>query len=382
MSTNIEKIIAACPQSVLSAIPYSAGKPISELRRERKFSDSFEIIKLASNENPLGPSPMALHAVYEAARELHVYPDPSCYRLREAVAQRISVPSAHILVGAGSECLIEYLCRGLLKPGDHMVIAECSFPIYDIVGRWVGADISYAKLKEDLSQDVDAFISCVRPDTRLVIVGNPDNPTGRLHSEAELRRLADSLPQSTVLLVDEAYHGLVTAPNYFSAISDSAPLADGQRPIVVTRTFSKSYGLAGLRVAYAVMPPELCALVGKIKPVFSVNSLALAGADAALDDEEHIERTFEVVNEGKAFVLEELRSSGFRLIEGAANYILVGLPGLIGTDISEMLLNQGIIVRPLKGERLKPYCRISIGTSAQNERLVKALKEVAAGNFD
>lgn len=382
MSTNIEKIIAACPQAVLSASPYIAGKPISELRREKKFSDSFEIIKLASNENPLGPSPMALNAVHEEARNLHIYPDSSCFKLKDAIARKLAVPSSQVLVGAGSECLIEYFCRALIKPGDHMVIAECSFPIYDIVGRWAGASISYAKLGEDFSQDVDAFLACIRDDTRLVIVGNPDNPTGRLFTEAELRRLANALPSSTMLLVDEAYHGLVTDPAYFSALSDNAPLVDGKRPIAVTRTFSKSYGLAGLRVAYSVMPPEICALLAKIKPVFSVNSLALAAAEAALDDDEHIDRALELISEGKKFVVEELRSAGFRLVEGAANYILVGFPGLVGGDISEMLLNQGIIVRPLKGEKLKHFCRLSLGTASENDRVVKALKAVASGNFD
>jgi len=343
--------------------PYKPGKPIEELERELGITG---VIKLASNENPLGPSPRAVEAVRRALADLHRYPDGASFALRSKLAERLGVGQDQLVFGCGADEILELVAKAFLGPGDEAVFAWPSFAMYPIVTRGMGATPIAVPLDRDLVHDLDAIAAAVNERTRVVIVCNPNNPTGTSVGAAAFDRFAARLPDDVVLLVDEAYVDFARRADFPDALAWVA-----RRPgTLVVRTFSKIAGLAGLRVGYGVADPELSGYLERARHPFNVNLLAEAAAVAALDDREHLERTLRQNAEGIEFLRRELGALGIETWPSEANFLLAKP----GPGTYEFLLREGIIVRPLAGFGMPDHVRITIGLPEENERLVKALR--------
>ena len=343
--------------------PYKPGKPIEELERELGITG---VIKLASNENPLGPSPRAVEAVRRALPDLHRYPDGASFALRSKLAERLGVGQDQLVFGCGADEILELVAKAFLGPGDEAVFAWPSFAMYPIVTRGMGATPIAVPLDRDLVHDLDAIAAAVNERTRVVIVCNPNNPTGTSVGAAAFDRFAARLPDDVVLLVDEAYVDFARRADFPDALAWVA-----RRPgTLVVRTFSKIAGLAGLRVGYGVADPELSGYLERARHPFNVNLLAEAAAVAALDDREHLERTLRQNAEGIEFLRRELGALGIETWPSEANFLLAKP----GPGTYEFLLREGIIVRPLAGFGMPDHVRITIGLPEENERLVKALR--------
>ena len=345
--------------------PYVPGKPVEELERELGIAGA---AKLASNENPLGPSPRALEAVRRALAGVHRYPDGASFRLRARLAERLAVSPAQLVFGCGADELLELVAKCFLGPGDEVVFAWPSFAMYPIVARGMGATPVQVPLDADLVHDLDALAAAVTPRTRVAIICNPNNPTGTAVGAAAFDRFAAALADDVVLVVDEAYVDFAQRPD----LPDTLAWA-GRRPgTVVIRTFSKIAGLAGLRVGYGVADPELAGYLERARHPFNVNVLAEAAALAALDDAEHLEHTRRANAEGMAWLRRELDALGIETWPSEANFLLARP----GPGIYEKLLREGVIVRPLGGFGMPAHVRITVGLPEENERLVKALRRV------
>jgi histidinol-phosphate aminotransferase len=350
---------------VAELTPYEPGKPIEELERELGISGA---VKLASNENPLGPSPKAVAAVREAASRVHRYPDGTCFRLRAALAGRLRVRPEQLVFGCGADELLELVAKAFLGAGDECVFAWPSFAMYPIVVRGMGATPVAVPLDAAFVHDLDAMAAAVTERTRVVIVCNPNNPTGTSVGAAAFDRFAAALPDDVVLLVDEAYADFARRPDFPDALAWVA-----RRPgTFVVRTFSKFAGLAGLRVGFGVADRELAGWLDRARHPFNVNVLAEAAALAALDDAEHLERTKRVTAAGMDFLARELRALGVEVWPSDANFLLARA----GHDVYPKLLREGVIVRPLAGFGLPEHVRITVGLPEENEKLVKALRRL------
>jgi len=354
--------------------PYQPGKPESELRREYGLSD---IVKLASNENPLGPSPKALAAVREALPDLARYPDGNGFELKTALSARLGVPTAALTLGNGSNDVLELVARAFLTPEHAAVFSEHAFAVYPIVTQAIGATARVAKANPPdhempYGHDLAAILSLIDGRTRVVFVANPNNPTGTWQKTAELEKFLESVPESVIVVVDEAYFEYVEAemdcPNALRWL-DRFP------NLIVTRTFSKAYGLAGLRVGYAVTHPQVADLLNRVREPFNVNSLALTAATAALDDFEHLERSRAVNRDGMKRLLEFCRRQGLAWLPSAGNFLCVDV-GRPGREVFLELLKRGVIARPVDNYGLPRFLRISIGAETENARLIEALAEV------
>lgn len=348
--------------------PYEPGKPMEELERELGIRDS---IKLASNENPLGPSPKAVEAMRAAAAEIHRYPDGASFKLRRKLAERLGVGEDQLVFGAGADEILELLAKTLIGPGDEVVHAWPSFAMYPIVVKGMGATGVPVPLTRDFVHDLDAMASAITPRTRLVMVCNPNNPTGTSVGSEVFARFVAALPPSVVLAVDEAYFEFVRRPDFPDVVSLLAT-----RPgTIVLRTFSKVYGLAGIRIGYGIADRELASYLERARHPFNVNNLAEAAALAALDDVEHERRTLELNAAGIDYLTSELRRLGIETWPTDANFLLART----GAEVFDALLARGVIVRPMGGFGLTEHVRISIGLPEENERLVKALTEIRGG---
>ena len=345
--------------------PYQPGKPTWELERELGIEGA---VKLASNENPLGPSPRAVEAIHEIAASVHVYPDGGAARLREALAKRLCVEPDRLVFGCGGDEVLGLVAKVFLGPGDECLYAWPSFAMYPIYTASMGAESVQVPLDADLVHDLPAMARAVTERTRVVIVCNPNNPTGTSVGAAAFDAFVESLPPDVVLLVDEAYGEY--------AVRDDFPDALGwveRRPgTVVMRTFSKIYGLAGLRIGYAVADPELAGWLERTRHPFNVSLVAEAAALAALDDRAHVERSRAVTREGVEFLTRELAALGIEVWPTDANFLLART----GPGTHDALLREGVIVRPLGGFGMPDHVRITIGTRAENERLLEALRRV------
>ena len=348
-------------------IPYSPGKPIEEVERDLGIRGS---VKLASNENPLGPSPMALQALRDALPEIHRYPDGSGHRLRHALAGHWQVSPDQIILGNGSNELLELVGRCFLLPGDEAVYAEQAFIVYDIVTQVTGAKKVMVPLK-DVTHDLEGMRAAVSPRTKLVFVGNPNNPTGTAVPARALEAFLESVPSEVLLVLDEAYYEFLPP----DLTPDALRFVREGRLVLILRTFSKIYGLAGLRIGYGIGPPALIALLNRAREPFNTSSLAQAAATAALGDVAHVARTRAVTEEGRKCLTEGCRALGLTVVPSVANFLLVdvGRPGLATADA---LLRHGVIVRPMVGYGFPTHLRISIGTPRENERCLAALKAV------
>ena len=358
------------PEWIRTLTPYPPGMPIEELERELGIHDS---IKLASNENPLGPSPKAIEAIARALPQLHRYPDGSAFYLKRRLAERHGVSPDEIIVGNGSNELIEMVVRTFVRPRDEVVMADQAFVVYRMVTQAVAATPRIVPLRH-FTHDLEAMADAVTSRTRLVFVANPNNPTGTIFRRAAWEHFLQALSgRQLIVVADDAYAEFVTDPEYPDTI---ACRGEGSVPIVSLRTFSKLYGLAGLRIGYGVAPVGLVDALGRVRQPFNVNALALVAAQAALDDTEHVERTLALNRDGMAYLTRELDRLGLPWVPSSANFILVKVGQ--GSRVYEALLRDGVIVRPMDGYGFPEHLRVTIGLPEENERCIRALEAVLA----
>jgi histidinol-phosphate aminotransferase len=353
------------PPHVEKLVPYVPGKPLEELERELGIRDA---IKLASNENPVGPSPHALEAAAQALRHGNRYPDN--YKLRAALAAHHGVSLDEITLGNGSNELIDLIARAFAVPGGHAVYPDPSFVCYRSSTTATAMAATEVPLLGHVKYDVDALIAAVRPDTRLFFLANPNNPTGAYVGRADLERILRALPERTIAVLDEAYVEFPDASDYVSALS----LRALHENTIVLRTFSKAYGLAAFRVGYAVAPAHLVGYVERVRAPFNVGSASLAAAIAALADAEHVRRYVELNRTERARVTREITALGFEVAPSQANFVLVNV-AKPGREMYDRLLRKGVIVRPMPPP-IASWLRITIGLPAENERLFAALREI------
>ena len=354
---------------VLGLHPYQPGKPLSELEREYGITDA---VKLASNENPLGPSPKALAAIRAGLTETARYPDGNGFALKAALSGKLGVQSGQITLGNGSNDVLDLIARAFLGPGREAVFSQYAFVVYPIAVQAVGAVAKVAPAR-DFGHDLVAMRARVGPDTRVVFIANPNNPTGTWLTRGTLEAFIADLPDHVVCVVDEAYFEYVREPDY----PDALAWLDRFPRLIVTRTFSKAYGLAGLRVGYGVSSPEIADLLNRVRQPFNVNVAALEGALAALDDEAHLEKAIAVNNEGLQVLGAALRDLGIAYIPSVGNFITADM-GRPAAGVYEALLKEGVIVRPVANYGMPDHLRISVGLPHENERLIFALKKVLA----
>lgn len=347
---------------VLRLAPYVAGMPVREVQREFGLTD---VVKLASNENPLGPSPLALAAVTAAAAEAHFYPEPSAPALREALGRRLGLPADWLFVGNGSDEILRLLASSYIRPGDRVVVPACSFPSYQAVATLFGAEVTAVPLAAERI-DLDAMAGAA-PMARLVFLCRPNNPTGTVFAEADFLRFMDRVDPATLVLVDQAYHEFDSSP------FDSLAHLRAYPNLILTRTFSKAYGLAGLRVGYGMARPEVWAPLYRVREVFSVNAPAQAAALAALEDGAHLAATLALTREGKRRLEEICRGLGLAWTPSEANFLLIDL-GRPAEPVFEALLRAGVIVRP-GGPFGRPTClRVTVGRPEALDRFEAALR--------
>jgi len=356
----------------LATLPvYQAGRPIEEVARELGLPAT-EIIKVASNENPLGPSPAALAAMRKVLAQLHLYPDGNAFYLKQKLAARLGVQPANLVLGNGSNEIIEFVGHALMAPGVDVVVSQYCFAIYPIVTRLFGANLISVPARNH-GHDLPAMLRALTPQTKVVFVANPNNPTGTLAPADEVRRFVDAVPPHVLLVMDEAYLEFLDSP------ADHLPLIrNGQKSnLLLMRTFSKIFGLAGLRLGYGIAQTELVSALEKIRQPFNLNSIAQAGALAALDDTEHLQRTRANNFAGLKFWEQACRDLSLEFIPSAANFILVRVGD--GQRVFNELQKLGVITRPMGGYQLPAWVRISIGTPAENERCRAALQKILPG---
>ncbi|HTP41732.1 MAG TPA: histidinol-phosphate transaminase [Nitrospiria bacterium] len=351
---------------ILSVASYTPGKPIEELERELGVKNA---IKLASNENPLGPSPKAVEALRRALAGVHRYPEGRGTQLRAKLADRLKVSPEEVILGNGSNEIIELLVRGFITAGDDAVMADLTFSLYPLMVTVSRGRPVTVPLKES-RHDLQAMASAVTPKTRLVFICNPNNPTGTMVTAAELSRFLDALPDSVVVVIDEAYVDYVTAPDF----PRSLELLRSGPPVIVLRTFSKLHGLAALRIGYGIARRELIAYLDRIHQPFNTNGLAQLAAAAALEDEAHLAASRRVNEEGKASLYALCTELGWTALPTQANFIYVET-GRDAKALYEALLREGVIVRHIEGSRL----RITVGRPEENQRFAEAVKTVLSG---
>ncbi len=354
-------------KAVQTLTPYPPGKPIEELIREYGIRD---VIKLASNENPLGPSPKALKAVQRALPYLHRYPDGSGYYLKRALAERYHLDPAQVLLGNGSNEIIELALNAFLSPGEEVVSPFPSFLVYEkAVQALAGKNISIPL--KGFTLDLKAMAERIGVKTRLVIVNNPNNPTGTIVRKKEWDRFLRSVPQDVLILLDEAYIDFVEDPE-----CPQGPAYLERHPnLIVARTFSKAYGLAGLRIGYGLTNREVADYINRVRQPFNVNALALAGALGALRDEAFYRRTRALVRRGMAHLTQALDRMGLTYLPSHTNFLLIRMP-LKGQTVYEALLKMGVIIRSMKSYGLEDYIRVNVGLPEENRRFLKALETI------
>ena len=359
-----------CPQRGRDRIrPYGPGKPIDEVKREYGIED---VVKLASNENPLGVSPKALDAMNEALPHLNLYPDSASYDLRQSLAAHLGFPMGQIAVGNGADDLIFQISMAYFEDGDEVIVSRSSFPMYDVYIHAMRAVVVKTPLAQDYRIDLRAMADAINERTKLVHVCNPNNPTGTIVLAREVDAFLERVPDDVLVVFDEAYVDMVDS----DAFPDSLSLVrEGRSNILVLRTFSKMYGLAGIRLGYVVGNEEAVATLCKIKPPFTVNALAQVAGIAALQDTEFLKRSVEANKKGRVYLSRELRRLGLEHAERHTNFVLVRI-GPAASDVQQKLLETGVIVRPCSGYDLPEFLRISIGTPEQNERLVRELERM------
>ncbi len=351
---------------VCDLVAYEPGKPIEETARELGLDPAI-IVKVASNENPLGPSPLAKEAMRAELEQSHIYPDGGGWKLRSAIAEKFDLDLANVVLGNGSNEIIELLCHSFLNREAELIAAEHAFVVYKLMVTLFGA--KYVEVPDpDFVHDLDAMADAITPATRLVFIANPNNPTGTMVGQKEIDRFMDRVPEHVVVAFDEAYHEFLDdAPDTLRYVREG-------RNVCVLRTCSKIHGLAALRIGYGLAPKGLADILQKARQPFNTNAIAQAGALAALGDAEHVAKTKAVNAEGLAFYEEAFRRRGLEFVPSVANFVLVKVGD--GDAVFRDMLGQGVIVRAMRGYKLPEWVRISIGTPEQNRRCLEVLDAV------
>jgi len=350
-------------QFVCDLIAYEPGKPIEETARELGLQPE-DIVKLASNENPLGPSPRAKEAMRAAIDEGQYYPDGGGWKLRKAIAERYGLGIESVVLGNGSNEIIELLCHSFLNPRVGLIAAEHAFVVYKLMAALFGAN--YVEVPDPgFVHDLDAMAEAITEETRLIFIANPNNPTGTLVGEEAIDRFMDRLPDHVVAVFDEAYHEFLADP------PDTVKYVKEGRNVCVMRTFSKAQGLAALRIGYGLASESVAGLLQRARQPFNANAIAQAGALAALHDHEHVAKTVANNEVGLQFYHEEFAKRGLRFVPSVANFVLVEVGD--GDAVFQKMLKEGVIVRAMRGYKLPEWIRISVGTPEQNRRCLEIL---------
>lgn len=353
-------------EHIQSIRPYEPGKPIKELERELGLHG---VLKLASNENPLGPSRKALRAVRRALREIHLYPESKCPTLVKRLAEELGVGEHQLIIGNGSNEIIELLARGFLKEGDEVLSSDSTFLVYPILSQACGARYVSVPMK-NYRYDLEAILEAVTSRTRIIFIANPNNPTGTYVTAKEIEDFLARVPRDVIVCIDEAYVDFVEAQDFPYMLFQ----VKTEKPnLILLRTFSKSYGLAGLRVGYGVAAPEMIQYLHKIRQPFNVNHLAQVAAAAALDDRFFLWRTKWLVTHGRRFLYKRFKRLGLEHLPSQANFVLVNT-GLDADFVFQSLLKEGIIIRSMKAYGLPTWIRVTVGRRSQNSHFCRRLK--------
>ncbi len=352
------------PEHIKSIKPYVPGKPVEELERELGISDS---IKLASNENPVGPSPLAVKALQKGINNLNRYPDGSCFYLGNALSSKLNVKPDELLFGNGSNELIELAVRTYLGPEDEAIMGHPSFVVYSMIVQAAKGRNIIVPLKDHL-HDLDAMASEITERTKIIFIANPNNPTGTINTRAEFDLFMSKVPEGILVIVDEAYYEYVDSPDYPETLKY---LREG-KDILVLRTFSKIYGLSGLRIGYGIAASGIITEMNKVRQPFNVNSLAQDAAIAALDDENHLNKSKSINEKGKEYLYKEFEALGINFIPTEANFIYIPLASDTAIQLYNDLLKEGVIIRPMGPNAI----RITIGLPQENKALIEVLRKV------
>ncbi|MHB8172904.1 MAG: histidinol-phosphate transaminase [Nitrospirota bacterium] len=350
-------------ENIESLTPYAPGKPIEELERELGLTGS---IKLASNENPIGPSPKGIAAIADCIKGLHRYPDGAAHYLKEGISKKFGRPQEEVILGNGSNELLDIIVRTFLLEGEEAIFAEPSFVVYKMSVQAAGRRGVSVPLK-DGRHDLPAMAAAINGNTKLIFIANPNNPTGTMNTKSEMDAFMARVPEDALVVVDEAYFEYATDSEYPDTFKY---LRDGKN-IIILRTFSKIYGLAGLRIGYGFAPARLVDLMNRVRAPFNTNSIAQAAAKAALSDDGHVKESIRINEEGKKYLYAELSRLGMDYLPTQANFIWIDLHK-DAREIYDALLRKGVIVRPMGPTQI----RVTVGLIRENERFVKALQTV------
>jgi histidinol-phosphate aminotransferase len=347
-------------------VAYEPGKPIEDVARELGLQPH-EIIKMASNENPLGPSPRAVEAMQGALAESHIYPDGGGWKLRSAIAEKFGLERGNVILGCGSNEVIEFIGHAFLKPGDEIITAKHAFLVYKLMAKVFGAETVEVE-DPGYVHDLEAMAAAITPRTKEIFIANPNNPTGTLVSQEAIDRFMEKVPPHVIVVFDEAYYEFLDNP------PDTLKYVREGRNVVVLRTFSKIQGLAGLRIGYGLGPPELIEVLQRTRQPFNTNALAQAAALAGLLDEEHQALTKRITDEGRVYLQGQFAEMGLEYVPSFANFVLVKVGD--GNAVFQAMMKRGIILRAMAAYKLPEWVRISIGTEEQNRRCIEVLREV------
>jgi len=356
------------PENIAAIIPYPPGKPLDELEREYGVRES---IKLASNENPWGPSPKVVRALRSELLNLHRYPDGSCYYLTKAIASKIGVDTEEIVIGNGSNEIIEFLVKAFVMEGDEVVTSHPSFLMYQKFVQ-VRGGVNYVVPLKDMKHDLEIILEMISEKTRLVFLDNPNNPTGTIVKPVDLYSFFSRVPEHVVVVLDEAYVDFMddcSRLDVYSLIRNNA----GRCAVVLLRTFSKAYGLSGLRVGFGVMARELSSCLHKVRQPFNVNQMAQVAATAALEDEEYFIKTLEKTRKGLVFLSKEVDRIGCTSYPSQTNFFLIDIKG-DADKLYEAMLHEGVIVRSMSSYGFSSFIRVTVGTEEENNRFIRTLE--------
>jgi len=356
-------------KNILNVTPYVAGKPIEETKRQLGLRD---VIKLASNENPLGPSPKALSAIKRSLSAINRYPDSSGFYLKSRIAKALNLKAENIVLGNGSDELIDIIIKTFVEDDETIITADTTFLEYEIISRVNSRKVVTVPLKY-FKFDLGAIRRQIDRKTKLVFIANPNNPTGTYVTKFELNDFLADLPEGVILVLDEAYDLFIDVDDYLSGTK-----LFSKNNIIVLKTFSKAYGLAGLRIGYAVARPEFTSFMERVRQPFNVNALALAAASAALEDKKFVKKIRKINSEGKEYIYASLAKMGIPYVSSVANFVLID----VGRDclgVFKDMLKYGVIVRDMKQYGLNNFIRVTIGTKKENERFIRVLRKIQGG---
>lgn len=362
----MEKVVR---QNILKVKPYVPGKPIEDVQRELGLKD---VIKLASNENCLGPSPKAVAAIKASLGNINRYPDASSFYLKKKLADILDIDENMIMLGNGSDEVIVTAIRTFVNEGEKVLIAQPTFLIYEIAAQIANSEMEFIPLTEDLKYDLAAMKKAINPKTKMIFIANPDNPTGTYVTKTELDEFIKDIPKSVIVILDEAYYEF--AKDAFRDYPNGMDYLDKPN-VIVTRSLSKAYGLAGLRVGYAVSSPQVIGYMERVRDPFNVNLLAQVGALAALDDRAFLKKSLDHVRKEKALLYKAFDKMGLKYVKSATNFMLVDVKKDC-KEVFQALLRKGVIVRDMKAWGLDTSIRVTIGTAQENKLFLRSLKEI------